>query len=609
MQPLLSFLSSIAPRRGRTALVATGLLGAVAGFVPMPVQAQNPKSGPTSTTPLSLTAAVPTDPVRARLDDETLFAEGMKYMMTDEPTKALAQFEKLLKQKPNNAAAHYATAQALMKTGKVAEAIPHATKAYDLDKTNKYYTLQLAELYVKQKRYGEAEGLYENLLKESSDNMEYGVELAAIYLFDEKPDKALDTYNRVERALGLNEEITRQKQRIYLKQNKVDKAVEEAERLVAYEPGDPDYLVEGAELLMANERDDQAIGWLDRALKLNSELPQAHVLLAEIYRKKGDMVRARKELDYVFANPNLEAGLKARILSSYVQLSDNGANSQQDALKLAQDLAKTHPKDARSQIMLADLLAQQGKKAEARDLYAKAAKLDGSTYEVWGALLQLDGELNQIDSLLTHSQQALEVFPNQGLFWYSNGSANLYKRKYAEAVESLEESRKLLANAPAAEMNNLLKAVNAQLGDAYNGLGEHAKSDEAYDLVLKEDPKNDHVLNNYSYFLSLRKEKLPQALEMSGRLVQQHPNSATYLDTHAWVLYVMKDYAKARTFLEKAVAADPNGVSGTILEHYGDVLFQLGEKEKAVEQWRKAKQKGETSQQLDKKIASGKLYE
>ncbi|TAE34117.1 MAG: hypothetical protein EAZ91_01545 [Cytophagales bacterium] len=565
-----------------------------------------PKPG-SAPTPLSLTAAIPTDPVRDRLNDETLFAEGMKFMMTDEPTKALAQFEKLLKQRPNNAAAHYATAQALVKTGKVTEALPHATKAYELDKTNKYYTLQLSELYVKQKRYAEAEVLYENLLKLSNDNMEYGVELAAIYLFDDKPDKALDTYNRVEKALGLNEEITRQKQRIYLKQNKVDKAVEEAERLVAYEPGDPDYLIEGAELLMANDRDDQAIGWLDRALKLNTESPQAHVLLAEIYRKKGDMARARKELDYVFANPNLEAGLKARILSSYVGLSDNSPGSQQDALKLAQELAKTHPKDARSQIMLADLLAQQGKKAEARDLYAKAARLDGSTYEVWGALLQLDGELNQVDSLLVHSQQALELFPNQGLLWYSNGSANLYKRKYTEAVEALEESRKLLSNAPSAELEAMLKAVNAQLGDAYNGLGDHAKSDEAYENVLKADPKNDHVLNNYSYFLSLRNDKMPRALEMSTRLVQQNPNSATYLDTHAWVLYVMKDYAQARTFLEKALAADPNGVSGTIIEHYGDALFKLGEKDKAVEQWKRAKQKGETSQQLDKKIASGTL--
>ena len=534
-----------------------------------------------------------------------MFAEGMRFLITDEPSKAITQFNKVLQKNPSNAAAQYAIGNALSKTGKTAEAITYAAKAHALDKENKFYSLLLAELYVKQKRYGEAEGLYELLIKKGTENAEYGVELAAIYLFDEKPDKALDAYNRVERELGLNEEITRQKQRIYLKQNKLDKAIEEAEKLVASEPSDPDYLLEGAELLITNDRPDQAITWIDRALKISSDLPQAHVLLADIYRKKGDMDRVTKELNQVFASPNLEAGLKARILSSYVGLTGENATAQQDALVMAQNLVKTSPNDPKTQVMVAELLMQQGKKPEARDAYAKAVKLDGSIYEVWGTLLQLDGELNQVDSLLAHSQQALDVFPTQGMFWYFNGSANLYKRNYQPAVDALEESQKLLT---ATSNNELKQGIGAQLGDAYNGLGDHAKSDEAYESVLKVDPLNDHVLNNYSYFLSLRKEKLPRALQLGQKLVERHPTNATYLDTYAWVLYVSKDYAKAKQYLEKALA-DPAGVSGTILEHYGDVLYQLGQAPKAVDQWKLAKTKGGGGPNLDKKIATGKIYE
>ena len=576
-----------------------GCVGLVLWFAVIPASAQRKRDK--SDTPIAKPGSGST--TTTRLDEETQFAEGMRFLMTDEPARAIVQFGKVLQKDPTNAAAQFSTANALLKTNKVAEAIPFATKAYSLDNGNKFYALLLAELYVKQKRYGEAEQLYESLLKKGPENIEYGVELAAIYLFDEKPDKALDTYNKVERELGLNEEITRQKQRIYLKQNKIDKAIEEAEKLVASEPGDPDYLLEGAELLIANDRSDQAIGWIDKALKINTDLPQAHVLLADIYRKKGDMARVSKELNQVLANPNLEAGLKARILSSYVGMTGENPTAQQDALVMAQTLAKTNPNDPKTQVMVADLLMQQGKKAEARDAYAKAARLDGSVYEVWGALIQLDGELNQIDSLLEHSQKALEVFPTQGLFWYSNGSANLYKRKYQEAVDALEESRKLLA---ATANSDLKKGIDAQLGDAYNGLGDHVKSDEMYEAVLKVDPLNDHVLNNYSYFLSLRNENLPRALQLAQKLVERNPTSATYLDTYAWVLYVSKDYAKAKQYLEKAVA-DPAGASGTIIEHYGDVLYQLGEHDKAAEQWRQAKAKGGASPDLDKKIATGKL--
>lgn len=561
------------------------------------------KDKPAVTQPTSATAK-PGETSLVRAEEEASFADGMRYIMTDEPTKAISQFQKIIEKDPTNGAAQYAVGAALLKAGKVTEALPYSTKAYQLDKNNKYYTLLLAELYVKQKRYAEAEDLYESLLKRGTENVEYGVELAAIYLFDDKPDKALQTYDKVEQAMGMNEEITHQKQRIYLKQNKVDAAVAEAEKLVAAEPGDPAYLLEGAELLIANERIPQAINWIEKALKLNPDNAQAHVLLADIYRKQGNQEKYNQELKYVFESPNLEASVKARLLTSFVGGANDDAKSKQEALRLAQDLVKSSPNEPKSQVMLADLLMQQGQKTAARSAYLKAAQLDPSVYEVWGAILQIDGDLNQLDSLLAHSEKALEVFPTQGLFWYSNGAAHLGKKHYQQAVDALEESRKLSAATP-----DLVKFINAQLGDAYNGLGDNVKSDAAYETVLKEEPLNDHVLNNYSYFLSLRKENLPRARQLAEQLIKQHPDNATYLDTYAWVLFVMKDYARAKTVLEKALGTDPTAISGTLLEHYGDILYQLNERDKAIEQWKKAKTKGETSPQLDKKIATGKLYE
>ena len=70
----------------------------------------------------------------------------------------------------------------------------------------------------------------------------------------------------------------------------------------------------------------------------------------------------------------------------------------------------------------------------------------------------------------------------------------------------------------------------------------------------------------------------------------------------------MKDFAKAKIYLEKAVENNINK-SGTIVEHYGDVLYQLGDVAKAVEQWKKAKTIGGTSHNLDQKISQQKLIE
>ncbi|MCF0043686.1 tetratricopeptide repeat protein [Dyadobacter fanqingshengii] len=537
-----------------------------------------------------------------RLEEESLAAEGMKFIMKDEPDRALPIFQKLVQSSGNDPASHYLLATALIKLEKYDDAIVSAKKAFDLDKENIYYSQQLAELYAKRRKYPEAAEIYEKLLQKNPGNIQYGVELAAVYVFNDQFDKAIDTYNVLEKSLGVTEEITHQKEQLYLRQNNLDKALAEAKKLIAAEPGEVSYLVELAEMLIANERIVEAVAPLEEALKVNPDEAQAHVLLADIYRRNGDVEKCNQELKLVFANPNLDSDPKIRVLTGYLTMLKTEAEIT-EAVALAKQLVETHPNEARTNVVYADLLMRQNKKAEARDLYAKAARIDGSVFQVWGAILELDGVLNQVDSMLVHSEKALEIFPNQGILWYSNGTAQLAKKNFKEALSSFEESLKLIGDKP-----EMIPVIHAQMGDAYNGLGDHEKSDAAYELSLKDNPNNDYVLNNYSYYLSLRGEKLDLALKMSAKLVQEHKDNPTYLDTHAWVLYVRKDYKKAKEFLERAMV-DTSSVSGTIVEHYGDVLFKLGERDNAVAQWKKAKSMGETTELLDKKIATGALHE
>jgi tetratricopeptide (TPR) repeat protein len=537
-----------------------------------------------------------------RFELESLLAEGMKYTAMEEFQRADSILRIALKTSPNVAAINYELARTLLKRERLDEAAIFSQKALQLAPDNKYYNIQLAEIYTQQRKYGKAAELYRDIIRQSTDNAEYGLELAAVYILDEKYEEALKAYDEVERSLGVDEDLVHQKQRIYLKLDKPNKAIDEAQKLINAEPSESQYLVELAQLLMMAKRPKEAQEQLEKALKINPDEGDARMMLAEIYRQNGDTQGAEKQMGQMFNNPNADIDTKMQALMGLLREAKDEA-TRKEVLNRAAEIVKSHPKDMRAYVVYADLLAKADRKAEARDVYMKAARINPAMYEVWGAVLQLDGDLNQIDSLIAHSEQAIETFPNQGLFWYSNGSGHLVKRHYQQAVDALEEAQKLTT-----ENKELQSVIWAQLGDAYNGLGEHAKSDESYEAALKLEPTNDHVLNNYSYFLSLRKDKLDRAKEMASSVVERNPNNATYLDTYAWVLYVMKDYKNARTYLEKAIDSGKN-VSGTIVEHYGDVLYQLGEKEKAVEQWKKAKSMGENSQQIDKKIATGQLVE
>lgn len=145
-------------------------------------------------------------------------------------------------------------------------------------------------------------------------------------------------------------------------------------------------------------------------------------------------------------------------------------------------------------------------------------------------------------------------------------------------------------------------------GDFYHTLGDNEKMYADYDSTLMYDPDNISVLNNYAYFLSVENRDLKRALEMSARTLESEPLNATFLDTYAWILFRMKRYNESLQYMEKALryleADNPE-----IYEHYGDVLFMCGEKEKALENWHKAVRMNSSSATLDRKIREERYLE
>jgi tetratricopeptide (TPR) repeat protein len=127
------------------------------------------------------------------------------------------------------------------------------------------------------------------------------------------------------------------------------------------------------------------------------------------------------------------------------------------------------------------------------------------------------------------------------------------------------------------------------------------ESDQAYNKALELDSRNSYVLNNYAYYLSLRGENLEEAEKMSRRSLEIDPDNSSSEDTYAWILFRLKRYADAKIWIEKALQDKPSN-NATQQEHYGDILYFLGEKEKALEQWQNAKSQGSGSEKLDKKI-------
>ena len=530
-----------------------------------------------------------------------LFFDASKQKMLGNFEEAASLYRDCIKIDHYNAASYYELANLLTTSQQVTEALPFALNALELDPTNEWYSLFTAEIQLELNDFQSAVRIYERLTEENPNKVEYQYELATTYLYLNRLEDAIKSYNKIEEVIGLSEEISVQKEKIYLQMDRLDDAVNELEALIANFPGEHRYLGMLAEVYTANDMLDEAFSVYQRMAKSHPDDPILHLNLAEHYRKQGDYDASFKELKQAFGSPSLNIDNKIQVMMSYYNLTEGNDKLLGQAYELLDLLTVAHPTDAKAFAMKADFLLRDGKINESRDAFYETVKLDSGRFMVWSQLINNSYELRDWDAMQTDSKKALELFPNQGLLYLLNGIANNSLKNYQEAVSILSEGE--MFTRTETYMNVQLLSV---LADAHNNLKQYKESDEAFEKAIKKDPNSPLLLNNYSYFLSLRADNLERAEEMSRKANVLQPREANYQDTYAWILYQQGKYETALEWILKAIAGG-GASSGVIVEHYGDILYKMGETTKAMEQWKLALELGDHSDELPSKIKGKKL--
>jgi len=579
------------------------LLLAIAVQTPMTVQAQKEKRK----------RGVESDQSREKLQRaEALFTEGMKYFILEDYAKALGAFQQASDLNPQESMIYFKMAEVYTKSSHAEDlnrAAANIEKALKLNRKNVYFYSLAAQIYALQNNFPKAEETLETLTREIDGTGEYLYQLAEIYIYDKKLDEALKTYNRAEAQMGINEISSMQKQKIYMEQGKMDQAIAEGEKLMAAYPDEERIAMVFAETLSQKGEKKKAIGVLEKFLATHPESGRSRILLAAMYREDGREVESRDMVTQAMADPSVDISSKILVLQTYTaQIAQQGARKVSDpdlekfATNLYDELKRQYPGEPDVYIAGGNLYMSLQNKPIAEQAFLGAIQRGSASFEAWQNLLALEAESGKFEDLIFHSEQGLEIFPNQALLYYFNGYGNLSQKNYRQACAALEQARKLSAANP-----GLVHDINSMLGDAYNGLKDYVKSDQAFEAALAHSPNDALVLNNYSYYLALRKEHLEKAEKMSARVVRDYPDNSTYLDTHAWVLYVRQKYREARKVMEHALELP--GVSSVHYDHYGDILFQLGDVDGAVKQWEKARTLTSDHEEIDRKIANRRLYQ
>lgn len=534
---------------------------------------------------------------------ERLYIDASKAKILQDYEQAIKLYESCVKLAPKEAAPYYELGNLYMNFGEVEPAAENAEKATELEPNNFYYRLLYAEILKSNQQFDLAIEQFEELIRQNPKRPGIYIDLALVYVFKKEYKKSIEVYDRLEEQIGVNEELKMKKQFLYLQLGEVNKAANEIEELIDFQPDRIDYYLMLAELYSANDMNDKAQRAYKNAAEKFPNDTRLQLSVANFYKSQGNYGKAFEHLKIAFADNQLDVDMKVKTILSFFDIVDRDPSFKQDLMELGAILLKTHPDDARVLTINGDISLNMGEDKLARKYFMRAVEIDDSRYPIWSQLLILEVDLRIFDTLVTHAEKAVELFPNQPVCFYFLGYGYSGLERHEEAAEAYASGVKLVFD------NDPLEAqFYLSMGDAYNEAGNYAKSDEAFEKALSLDSNNTIALNNYSYYLSVRGDKLEKALRMSGRSNKLEPNQSTYLDTYAWILYRLERYEDAKLWMQKAI--DNGGKnSGVILEHMGDVLFKLGEEEEALEFWNKAKEVGDASELIDKKVRDKKLYE
>lgn len=531
-----------------------------------------------------------------------LFFSALREKTVENFTLATEEFNQILSMDPSNDATLFELANLAKLKNNYSDARGLLERAVTVKPDNEWYWVALADCYEKNNEIDKLENVFNELIRIDPDKVDYYYYKANVYFLQRRYEDALAVYKQIEEISGVTDDLVAKRQAIYLKQGRVDQAAADLQAMIAANPSQVRYYLFLAEVYNSNGLQDKALATLQSAGKIDPNNGQVHLALADIYRDKKDNERSYNELAAAFAIPDVDIDQKLKIVLNYVPKFPD-PNAKASALELSRLLAVTHPDDSRAYALYADMLLQNGKYKEAKENYKKSVQLNGQVYEVREQLIRLDLSDNDIDGALKDGQEALSLFPNQAWLNYLVGVAYQQKKDFKKAVEYVKNASELET-----QDKELLSQAYSSLGDCYHSLNDLPKSDQAYEKALTYNPDNSYTLNNYAYYLSVRGIQLEKAAEMSKHSNELQPNMASFEDTYAWILFKQKKYAEAKIWMEKALAHNKDN-SPVQYEHYGDIMFQLGNTNAALENWKKAKDNGGGSPILERKINERKYVE
>ena len=512
------------------------------------------------------------------------FLEAVRMKQKGEYDAAFQLYSHCLDIYPGSAAVLYEISQFYMFLGQESKGEEALKQAVRSDDTNFWYKQTLASYYQSKQNWLKAISVYEDMAQIFPSRLEPLLSLADLYSRTKSYESLVTTLDRIEELDGKSEQISMEKFRAYLQLDNMEKAFSEIQSLVDEYPYDMRYRTVLGDVYLSNERNEEALKVYQDILKEEPDYAPAMVSLASYYQKTGQDSLYDMQIDSILVNENVDTKLKLDFMRQLIMKSEQTDRDSTKIIRLFETILTRKQPNADVPMLYAQYLITKKMEKESVPVLNKVLSLDPENKPARLQLLGYAIRDNNLDEVIRVATPATVYNPDAMEFYYYLGLAHYQKD---ETDKALEVFNKGVQQINEKSDKNIASDFYSILGDLYHSREMKSEAYAAYDSSLVYNPNNINTLNNYAYYLSVERTNLDKAEEMSFITVKAEPENSTYLDTYAWILFEKGRYTEARIYIEQAMENGGDS-SQVIVEHCGDIYYKLGEKDKALELWKKA---------------------
>jgi tetratricopeptide (TPR) repeat protein len=520
--------------------------------------------------------------------------DGALYDVKEDRARAILEYEEAL-QYDSAAGIHLAISRDYSLLGKHSMAIHHAREALGQDPENEEYRKNLAQIYLAGRDLEPALKEYEEIVRRDSTAIGALYMIGRIYQQRQEYPKALEVYSTIRDRFGPSWQTLFQIAMVFEWMKQPDSAAAMYHGMLLLDPDNNELKKRLAGTYLRANKPDTALVFLDELHRLDSTDIEINITRGNVYIQKKQWETAFSIFLPIIQHDSVTIEAALGLSVEFLRAGPDSIGALRYARILGEHIRNRFPRQWQSYVFLGDVEVTSKRDSLATDYYEKAISLNNRIVDPYIQLGLLYFQLNKFDMAVSVLERGRVIFPDEYRILFYLGLGYTQSGKNEQAIPLLERAVRM-------DPKNV-DALGA-LAQNLDALKRYAESDSIYAQALALDPKNHLLLNNFSYSLAERSTRLDEALKMSTVAVEKDSVNSAYLDTIGWIFFKMKKYTDALRFIQRAVdlRQQTGGSDAVLLEHLGDVFHAQGEKEKAVELWKKALEANRTNQELWNKI-------